>query len=273
VEDYLGKNLQALQKKKAPILQWLAKENPDLEETRSHLVINQRGLLDWRLPTGKGIFDAIAPQVAYRDWIPADMADTSATIIVGCNLGYGVNQILANTPDTHKVLVLEPRSEMILGCLGHTDYRPFFENQKLSLIPPDREILATLAWQLPLQYVYGNIFLRSDMPSRQLGPEYAFWTNLWKETLEDMSSLIATMQSGQDKMVCNELRNFARAMEDGSPLALKNQGQGITAVVLGAGPSLAKFAPFLAKNPGNALYACGLQTLPALQEHGLKPHF
>ena len=103
-------------------------------------MINHRGLVDWRLPSGNGMFEAIAPQVSYRDWIPADRTDTSATIIVGCNLGYGLNHVLSNTPDSHKVLVLEPRAEMILACLGHTDYRPFFEYCKSDSIKHSRHI-------------------------------------------------------------------------------------------------------------------------------------
>jgi len=84
---------------------------------------------------------------------------------------------------------------------------------------------------------------------------------------------MTTMRKRQDVMVRNELRNFARSMDDSSLLGFKNQGQGITAVVLGAGPSLSRFAPLLASNPGGALYACGFQTLPALRDYGLKPHF
>jgi len=47
----------------------------------------------------------------------------------------------------------------------------------------------------------------------------------------------------QDETIRNELNNFARAMQDGSLLNLKNQGRGLTAVLLGAGPSLEQFVP------------------------------
>jgi hypothetical protein len=273
VEDYLGKNIEALRRRNAPIFRWLTAKNPDVSSVQSHFMTNHRGIVDWQLPSGKGIFDAVAPQVAYCDWVPGESPKTSATIIVGCNLGYGVNQVLANTPDSHKVLVLEPRPEMLLACLVHTDYRPFLKNQKLSFIPPDRQFLPVVASQMALQYVFGNVFLRSDMPSWQLGPEYAAWSNYCKEALEDMTCNITTMRQSQDVMVRNELRNFARAMDDGGLSALRNQGQGIKAVVLGAGPSLARFAPLFARNPGSALYGCGFQTLPALRDYGLKPHF
>ncbi len=269
---FLKANLEALQRLNAPIFQWLTTQNPDVSGFDGNIITNKHGLLDWSLPNGQGLFDSISQQVAYRDWIPKDKTDTSATVIVGSNLGYGVNHVLANTPHSHQVLVLEPRPEILLACLSQTDYRDFFETGKLFFVPPDREFLGGMGWQLALQYVFGNIFLRSDMPCRQLGPEYAAWTGHIKEALEDFSCGITTLRRAQDIMVKNELKNFSRAMRDGNLLALKNQGQGLSAVVLGAGPSLADFAPLLAEKPGGALYTCGLQTLPALQEHGLKPH-
>jgi len=44
-------------------------------------------------------------------------APMSASIIVGTNLGYGLNHLLVNTPDTHKVLVIEPNPVLVLACL------------------------------------------------------------------------------------------------------------------------------------------------------------
>jgi hypothetical protein len=81
-----------------------------------------------------------------------------------------------------------------------------------------------------------------------------------------------TLRSGQDTMVKNELNNIARAMKDGSISHLENRGQGLSAVVLGAGPSLPTYARLLADHLGEALYASPFQVLPVLQRHGLKPH-
>lgn len=269
---FLETNLRALKKGDAAIVHWLTDQGPGPQELHSKIVSNQWGLLDWRLPSGNGLFEAIPPSRFYQKWIPQEKADTSATMIVGCNLGYGLNHVLANTPNSHKVLVLDPRPEMVLACLSHTDYRPFLQAKKLFFIPPDPKFLWKMVSQLDLQYVFGDIILRSDIPSRQLGPEYAEWARCCKEVLEDFSVGMDTLCSRQDIMISNELNNFARAMQDGSLLPLKNQGQGLSAVILGAGPSLAKFAPLMARNPGYALYTSALQTLPALQRYGLKPH-
>jgi hypothetical protein len=269
---FLEANLKALERLNAPVFCWLARQETEVRDLDENLTTNRWGLLDWRLPSGKGLFDAICPKTAYRDWIPKDKPETSATLIIGCNLGYGINHVLANSPDSHKVLVLEPRPEILLACLGQTDYRPFLENSRLLFVPPNLEFLRKVVWKLDMQYVFGNIFVLPDIPSHQLGPEYATWANHWKEILENFSADVNTLRSNQDVMVRNELKNFGRAIQDGSLLALENQGRGLTAVIHGAGPSLARFAPLLAENPAYALHACGLQTLPALQVHGLKPH-
>ena len=270
--SFLETNLQALKIGNTAIFRWLAAQEPSPRNLDSCLFTNRWGLLDWRLPSGKGLFDPIPPRMLYAEWIPREKGNTSATLIVGCNLGYGINHVLSNTSHTHKVLVLEPRQEMLLACLSQTDYRPFLEGKKLFFVPPDLATLRKVVWPLNLQYMFGNIVVRPDIPSRQLGPEYAVWTDQWKEVLEGLSVEMNTLGARQDIMIGNELKNFARAMEDGSLLPLKNQGVGLSAVTLGAGPSLARFAPLLAQDPGDALYTCGLQTLPALQPHGLKPH-
>ncbi len=273
VRDFLKNNLKALGVHNGAILQWLASQKAGSQDFRSAIITNSRGLMDWRLSSGAGLFDAISPGMAYKNWIPEEKADTSATLIVGCNLGYGVNHVLANTPASHKVFVLEPRPEMLLACLSQTDFRPFIDSRRLLFVPPDEGFLGKMVWQLDLQYVFGNIFILADVPSHQLGREYAVWVHRCKEIFEHFSTDINTLRINQDTMVGNELKNFARAMRDGSLLPLHNLGRGLSAVVYGAGPSLAKFAPLLEKDPGSVLHVCGLQVLPALRKHGLKPHF
>ena len=73
-------------------------------------------------------------------------------------------------------------------------------------------------------------------------------------------------------MVGNEIKNFKRAMRDGSLKPLEGRAMGVGAVILGAGPSLEEMAPKLKENPGHVLYTCALQTIPVLQELGIKPH-
>ncbi len=269
---YLKDNVDTLARKSPRLHQWLSNQPWNEDELQQNLCTNSWGVLDWKLPSGKGMFQNLPVQGLYRDWMPEDKADTSATIIVGCNLGYGLNHVLINTPASHKVVVLEPRPEMLIACLGQTDYRPFIESKRLHFCPPDEEHLASLVQNMDLQFIYGRIFLRLDIPSQQIGPEYALWGRKVRDRLDNFSVELATLRHRQDVMVGNELGNFSRTLEDGSLMGLKDSAAGLSAVILSAGNSLKSYAPVLRQDPGYALYATALQTMPILQEQGIKPH-
>jgi hypothetical protein len=269
---FLKDNIEGFKELCPPMYMWLSSQNYEAEKLNERLFENSHGILDWRLDgQEKGMFDEMTPNVLYRDWIPQNKPHTSATLIVGCNVGYGLNHVLSNSPDSHKVIVLEPRPEMLLACLGQTDYRPFVRSKKLHFCPPDENYLYEIIKNLDLQFIYGNIHLRSDTASRQLGPEYAKWARICRDKLENFSLELTTLRYRQDVMVGNELRNFRRAMSEGSLKPMESRGTGVGAVILGAGPSLADNAPALKEERGHALYTTALQTMPVLQRYGLKP--
>jgi len=271
---HLQKNLETLIKTGAPVAHWLSQRQVDLEDIETRVFANRWGLRDWRMADGQGLFEALPPPAHYGGWnAEADNAATSVTVVVGCNLGYGLNHVLTSTPNSHKVLLVEPDPTMLVACLGQTDYSPFIELNKLFILVPDEDAVQNALFQADVQFLFGRIYLRSDTPSQQLGPEYARWTRFVQEQLENFSVELSTLRLRQDVMVGNELRNFKRAMTDGSVSSLQDAAKGLTVVILGAGPSLAQFAPALAERRGDALYATALQTLPALQKLGLKPDF
>ncbi|EGB16489.1 protein of unknown function DUF115 [Pseudodesulfovibrio mercurii] len=269
---FLKDNIEYLQRTGNPIFQWLSSRPFNEDKLKTRLFPNEAGLLDWEMDNGKGMFASLPPQGLYANWVHPEKAVTSATFIVGCNLGYGVNHVLTHTPDTHKVMLLEPRSEMLLACLGQTDYRPFFERKKFHLMVPDERFLSEVVRNLDLQFIYGQIHLKSDIPSRQLGPEYARWSTWLRHKLENFSLELSTLRHRQDVMVKNEIDNFAKAMRDGSLKSMEGKGAGVGAVILGAGPSLETMAPLLKAKTGHVLYTCALQTVPSLQNLGIKPH-
>ncbi|WP_320005854.1 6-hydroxymethylpterin diphosphokinase MptE-like protein [Maridesulfovibrio sp.] len=270
---FLKDNIEALETYNPPFYAWLSSQNIDEEKLKESLFTNKWDILDWKMENGIGLFETVPPNAIYKSWVATEKPDTSATFIVGCNVGYGVNQVLMNTPDSHKVIVYDPNPEMILACLGQTDYRPFIKAGKLHFSPIDENSLMTIIKDLDLQFVYGKIYLRQDMASQQLGPEYARWSTVIRKKLESFSAEMTTLRLKQDVMVGNELDNFSRILKDGSITPLKGAGRGMGAVILGAGPSLAEFGPELAKNPGQAIFTTSLQGLPAVQKTGIKPHF
>lgn len=270
---FLQDNITYLQRTGNPIYHWLTAQDFKQDKLVENIFINNFGLHDWKMEDGKGMFEALPPQGLYGDWLPSEKHETSATFIVGANLGYGVNHVLANTPDSHKVMLLEPRAEMLIACLGQTDYRPFFESKKFHILPPNQDYVYEVIKNLDLQFVYGRIHLKGDIPSRQLGKEYAWWTTTVRNKLENFSLELSTMRHRQDIMVGNEVENFRRALSDGSIKDMEGKASGVGAIILGAGPSLEKHGPELREKNAHVLYTCALQTLPALQKLDIKPHF
>ena len=269
---YLTGNLEALAAKSEPVAIWLAQSGTDVEQAMSRVYLSPIGILDWRMDDGTGLIEKAPPlPVLYDNWRPQKEAEKDATVIIGANLGYGINHVLTGTPNSHRVVVVEPRPDMLLACLGQTDYRGLIESGRLRFVMPDHDQIEKAIQQFDINLIYGNIHLRSDLPCQQIGPVYAHWTNITRGKLENFSVELATLRTKQEVMVGNELKNYIEAMNNGSLLKLQGLAQGMTAVILGAGPSLADVGPLLAKKPGHAFYTAALQTLPALERIGLKP--
>ncbi|MFW5487221.1 MAG: motility associated factor glycosyltransferase family protein [Desulfovibrio sp.] len=272
---FLQDNLAALKDSSPALFQWLSKQSYDQERMEKAIFLNQGGYLDIRTPQGSGLYEPIPPGLFYKNWTYGDRVESSATFIIGSSLGYGINHVLTETPPTHKVFVLEPNPEVLLACLGQTDYSQFLSERRLFFIPPEENVMMDHIRELDVQFIFGRIELKEDLPSRQLGPEYAQWSKRAKARLDSFSIELTTLRSRQDMMVGNELKNFQKALSDGSLKAMQNCAKGGAAVIFGAGPSLSEFASEFRGDGGHegALYVTSLQALPALQRNGVKPHF
>ena len=109
---YLKDNITALEKANPALYRWLSGSTFDEQSLKTNVFVNKWGIIDWRLESGQGLFEAMPPGALYRDWVTLEKPELSASIVVGSNLGYGLNHLLINTPDSHKILVLEPNAPM-----------------------------------------------------------------------------------------------------------------------------------------------------------------
>ncbi|MGE4298327.1 MAG: motility associated factor glycosyltransferase family protein [Desulfovibrionaceae bacterium] len=271
---YLHGNLKVMVSGNCAVAKWLAAQNPDFAALSDRIVANSRtGSLDWRIDDEKTLFAKVIPAMVYTSWVSKDDPVAGVTIIVGSNLGYGINRVLSEALPTHKIYVIEPDPAMLMACLGQTDYTPFLTSGRLTFLPPDREAIAKALQQCDVAFLFGKIRLHVDLPSQQLGPQYAQWHRVCRELLENLTIELSTLRHRQDTMVGNELSNYPRAMADGSLKPLLDTAHGLSAVLYGAGPSLAEFGPRIAAAQSYCLHVGALQTLPALQNVGIKPHF
>lgn len=273
--QFFHKNLDAMARRNQSAAQWLGGRNLDLKALENQLRVNAFGLMDLPLPGGGTLFGAIPPQVFYNSWQIAQekgqRAARGATVIVGCNLGYGLNHVLTTHPALHAVAMIEPCPERLAQCLGMTDYSPFIEQGRLEFVAPDGQSIWDYLGRQDLRFIHGAIHFRADMPSRQLGPEYSRTAALAQKVMENVSIELATLRRMQDVMVGNEIKNFRAAFRRGSIRPLQGSAPGMTGLIVGAGPSLAELGPQVAALAGNALTVTALQTLPAARSLGIKP--
>jgi len=64
---FLRSNLEAMEKENPSVYGWLKGQLSSLGPS-DKLVQNSKGLLDWMLPTGKGLFGRLLPWTVYKDW-------------------------------------------------------------------------------------------------------------------------------------------------------------------------------------------------------------
>jgi hypothetical protein len=279
-------NMQALAATCRPAAQWLSHMSPDISPLLAAMGKNSHGMTDLQLPDGRYLFDAAPPAVCYGKWIPdsAHRKDSgpaadrhnlarSATVVIGCNVGYGLVHLVDNTPDTHKILLLEPDAAMLALCLSQSDFSPFIRSGKLTVLPPDRTVVHDIIRRLDVQYLFGSIHLRADLPSQQISPLYAEWANIVHGMMDSFGLEMLTLRKVQDTMVSNELANFRTALRNGSLNPLENMLRGLPALIVGAGPSLESNGPVIAPHTADAVIATSLQALPACRKAGIKPHF
>ncbi len=277
--------MQAMAATCRPAAQWLEQLAPDIASLLARMGKNRWDMVDLQLPQGEYLFDALPPSLCYKDWIPpaSHSKDSgpgsdrnnlarSATVVVGCNIGYGLIHLLNNTPHSHKILLMEPDAAMLALCLSQSDFSPYLVSGKLTVLVPDRIVAHQVIRRLDIQYLFGSIHMCADLPSRQLSHQYATWTAILQGMLDSFALEMATLRNVQDTMLANELDNFRNALRNGSLNPLKNMLAGLPALVVGAGPSLETHGPDIAAAQTQAIVATSLQAMPACQRIGLTPH-
>lgn len=269
---WLEGNLKALKRVAPDFWAWFKGHEDTWFAWEDRIFSNPRGWLDLQLPGQGTLLGPMPPQAFYSSWRPEMSGVKGASIISGCNLGYGLNALLGRTGPGHVIALTDPRPEMLALCLGITDYREFLLQGRVLLFPPHKQAQERMLWAMNLQFYHGKVYFWADVPSMQIGPEYERLNIRCRDVLHKYRVQTGTLRRRQDTVVGNELDNYARAFKDGVLGRVNGRLSGLSAVVLGAGPSLEKFGPELAANRDRALYAAGLQTLPALARLGIKPH-
>ncbi len=77
--------------------------------------------------------------------------------------------------------------------------------------------------ELDLQFVYGKIYLRLDIPSQQIGPEYARWSSTIRNKLESFTVEMTTLRLKQDVRSATNWITFHASLETAALLRSREQ--------------------------------------------------
>lgn len=268
---FLDRNLELLQKTNPWLMGWFSSQKIDYRDLQQRFFINKQKILDFQV-NGHSLLEGLPLEQLYKEWGTVERPQTSATIIIGANIGCGLGYVLTRTPPQHKVIVIEPRPEMLCACLMATDYTPFIEQKKLFFSPPDFKLVRNMLCKMDIQFFFGRIYLRTDVPSLQIGPEYAKWQAWLQDLLLAYEMEMSTLHNMQDTMIGNELENYQEIITNGDISKLKGQASNLQALLFGAGPSLDRIGPRLPRSLPNTLYCAAFQALPALYRLEIRPH-
>ena len=268
---FLQNNMQALSEQLPETFAWIQSSQVNVAAVMTRFFQNPTGHVDWRLDSGQGLHESIAPERYYNQWIPEKGAWGGASVIVGSGVGYGINFLLQNTPDNHRILIVEPRADMLVACLGQNQYEHFIRSGRLMLAPPQPSLIQRLLDRFQTAYLFATINFRTDLNCTQLGPEYDRATRTLDALINQMGVEFSTRRKLQDTMVGNEIGNLPIALTDNSLSSLRVDQCSMPVAIIGAGPSLERHASTLRHIASKSLLVTGLQTLPALQQLGIDP--
>ncbi|NLX04454.1 MAG: motility associated factor glycosyltransferase family protein [Phycisphaerae bacterium] len=274
--DILVRNFRALYRIDLALAQTLDNlpDDPRLELLPAR---NGQATARVRLEDGREIFlhsryDPAAEAKTFVDRL--DLDKNFVFFVSGFGLGYQVREILDRTSDQTVVIVLEPQASVIRAALGNLDFADAIKRGRLVLIERlDKALL--------------HKRLTCHSATMTLGTELAAltYTKQWQaEFHTQMRSFIADYMAfarmafvtliGNSRITQENVVNNLWAYH-GCPSTdtLKGRFAGYPAIIVSAGPSLAKNIDLLKEAKGKAVIIAVQTTLKTLLKLGVPPDF
>jgi hypothetical protein len=203
-----------------------------------------------------------------------DISEAHCVVLCGLGLGYHLSALVEMLGDEVVIFVAEPDLVTIKTALEHTDLARELAGGRIDFLTTLEK--ATLHEQLQrhsTMLMLGTVFAAPPV-SRELHGEFhatcrqavtdfaAFWR---------MSLVTLVRNAG---ITCRNIANNLPTYVSTPPLdELRGRFQGVPAILVAAGPSLAKNIDQLVALQDRAVIIAAQTTLRLLLERGIKPHF
>lgn len=277
--DYFKTNVEFL-KQFYPNLLKIVKENPDYIEpgiirceTRNHepnvsLIINeQEALLHSK-------YNASGEAQKWALTIQGDLKNSPDVVLFGMGLGYYL-EVLLQHPESKRIYLLEPSSEIFNELIRTRDIRPLLSNNKIKLVAvgSDELMIARMAKDIAAAITGKALYVAAPPIYMKLFKELNIVLNEQiKNALAEEIGNYATFHSFRDSWLKNILFNLPHTVASPPFQILRDKWKGVKAIVVGSGPSLGYDLHLLKQLRNKCLIIAAGSSIQALQHYGIQPH-
>ncbi len=262
------RNTKELKKSFPQVYEWLFSEGDVVDKVRRGVCQNRLGLPDYVYEKDRLLMEDI-PLGIYKRWVHSPSSMRNLSIVIGANVGYGIDVLLKKTRD--RILVVEPLKEMVAACLGISDLSPFIREKRLAFSPPITPFLPQ-AINSFLPFIYSsNYRLLLDPSYMKNHRDLEKVVQRIRNSIGDIHMFLNTFTNCQDLTIKNELQNYYKTFRHGSLFPLKGKFSGCYALIVGAGPSLAQFLEPLSRIQEDTFVLTAFQNLPIFFEARISP--
>ncbi|WP_162848597.1 6-hydroxymethylpterin diphosphokinase MptE-like protein [Paenibacillus nanensis] len=250
-------------------------DNSNYQITCSHNGCPNIGMVDDndRLIYLYSQYDPVSEAERWSMKISANAGEKTYVLMYGLGLGYHAEAYSKAFPE-HRLTIYEPDKHLLLTAMQRIDLRKLFDRLNIDhFVVGNEAVQRKRLFYRFLRYMKGT-------PDIVAVPLYY---RINKSDMEQFSSDAQTTilhYQGEvqiyDKFgwewMTNSVYNMGATLVSPSILGLKNKFEGLPAVIVGAGPSLAEDIEVLRKLKDHALIIAAGTTIQSMLHFGIEPH-
>jgi hypothetical protein len=206
-----------------------------------------------------------------------DLQQNAAFVVLGFGAGYHVKATLERVGEAGVVVAYEPDTELLRAVLERIDCTDWIGSPRLALFAGDVDQAAiTRRLEVAVGQIAQGVQLLTHPPTRQRNAEALnAFGQLFAQFVAFCRTNVATTLVNSPITCENLTRNLDHYAAGGTINDLKGAAAGKPAVLVAAGPSLARNVNLLAE-PGvrdRVVIITAQTTLKLLLDYGVRPHF
>jgi hypothetical protein len=278
VEQRFIDNMKFLMEKYPKLYEQMIQLNKNNEQYQSGYTKNSKPNICIISKENKSLYlysqyDPVYEAQRWVKTISSTVENKSDIIIYGFGLGYHALSYAEIFPE-HNLTIYEPDEQILLAAMSIIDLRSLFTSLNIAnfVVGNLKEDRDKLFYHF-LKYMKGDpeIISLPIYDKIMESSKREFFIDAQMSIMNYDSSLRMYDKYGT-QWITNSMYNLAQTLNTPSIAGLRNSLNDVTAVIVGAGPSLEADIEYLRKLKNHTLIIAAGSSIQALQHYGIKPH-